>query len=141
MRTRYGHTKLAALVLGISLIAFSSMAISGGTESPGDQYNRVLKRSTLLEGGTEVLIREALFPAGWEAPRHYHNADLFIYVIEGEFEVIMEETSRQVYSSGQALRMQPKTTMDARNVSDTRPLKLAVFQVGAPDAPFVVPVE
>ena len=51
----------------------------------------------------------------------------------------MEDTGRQVYTSGEALKMQPKTIMDARNVSATRPLLLAVFQVGAPDSPFVVP--
>lgn len=118
-----------------------STQVSESAGADDDQYNRVLKRSSLHEGGTEVLIREALFPPGWTAPRHYHNADLFIYVIEGEFEVTMEGPGRVVYTSGQALRMQPRTTMDARNVSDTQPLKLAVFQVGAPDAPFVVPVE
>lgn len=37
--------------------------------------------------------------------------------------------------------LRPRTAMDARNVSGTQPLKLAVFQVGAPDAPFVVPVD
>jgi hypothetical protein len=35
MRTGFGHTKLAALVLGIPLIGISSTAISGGAESPG----------------------------------------------------------------------------------------------------------
>ena len=37
--------------------------------------------------------------------------------------------------------MKPDIEMEARNPSDTNSLKLAVFQVGKPDAPFVVPVE
>ena len=37
--------------------------------------------------------------------------------------------------------MRAETIMDARNPSDTNSLKLAVFQIGAPDSPFVVPVD
>ena len=105
-------------------------------------YNNILKRSTLLgENAQEVQMREILFAPGWNAPRHYHNSDLFIYVIEGDFEVDMEGEGLKTYTNGQALRMKPNTAMDARNPSRTKPLKLAVFQVGNPDAPFVVPVE
>ena len=106
------------------------------------QYNRILFQSNIeKENGSEVLIREAFFPPGWKAPRHYHNGNLFIYVIEGEFEVTMEPEGRKIYRSGDALQMKPGITMDARNPSDVNPLKLSVFQVGKPNAPFVVPVE
>ena len=86
-------------------------------------------------------MREILFAPGWTAPRHYHNSDLFIYVISGEFEVDMDGDGVRTYTDGQALRMKPNTAMDARNPSETKPLKLAVFQVGNPDSPFVVPIE
>ena len=130
------------LITGNLLIGLSSTTFADDNESNSDQYNHVLKRTTVVnDGEVDVLIREILFPAGWLAPKHFHNADLFIYVIEGEFEVTMEHNGRIVYSAGQALEMRAKTIMDARNPSDTNSLKLAVFQVGAPDSPFVVPVE
>ncbi len=53
----------------------------------------------------------------------------------------MEGEGIKTYTDGQALRMKPNTPMDARNPSETKSLKLAVFQVGNPDAPFVVPIE
>ena len=53
----------------------------------------------------------------------------------------MEETGKITYSSGQALQMKSGTVMDARNPSSKNSLKLAVFQVGKPNAAFVVPVE
>jgi quercetin dioxygenase-like cupin family protein len=107
-----------------------------------EPYNDVLMRSALdFEIGNEIQMREILFAPGWKAPRHYHNSDLFIYVISGEFEVDMEGSRLITYTDGQALRMKPNTPMDARNSSADRPLKLAVFQVGNPDSPFVVPVE
>jgi quercetin dioxygenase-like cupin family protein len=94
-----------------------------------------------IENGEEIQMREILFAPGWKAPRHYHNSDLFIYVIAGEFEVDMEGSGLKTYTDGQALRMMPNTPMDARNSSAEKPLKLAVFQVGNPDSPFVVPVD
>ncbi len=94
-----------------------------------------------LETGEEIQVREILFAPGWTAPRHYHNSDLFIYVIAGEFEVDMEGAGLKTYMDGQVLRMRPNTPMDARNSSDVNPLKLAVFQVGNPDSAFVVPID
>lgn len=102
----------------------------------------VLKKTQLYEDNeTKVAIREHNYAPGWTAPTHYHNSDLFIYVVSGVFEVTMEATGKVVYGAGEALKMEPATIMDARNASDTEPLKLAVFQVGDIDAPFVVPVE
>ena len=130
------------LIAGIFSIGLSSTAVSDENELNSIQYNHVLKRTGIVnDGEVDILIREILFPAGWLAPKHLHNADLFIYVIEGEFEVTMEHDERIVYSAGQALGMRAETIMDARNPSDTNSLKLAVFQVGAPDSPFVVPVD
>ena len=129
-------------ILSLVLTANYNYAFAGENESSIDPYNHILKRSTLnIDLGEEIQIREILFAPGWEAPRHYHNSDLFIYVISGEFEVDMEGEGLKTYTDGQALRMKPNTPMDARNPSQTKSLKLAVFQVGNPDAPFVVPIE
>jgi quercetin dioxygenase-like cupin family protein len=128
------------LILVILAIAGCSNEQQGAPSI--EPYNDVLMRSTLdFEIGNEIQMREILFAPSWKAPRHYHNSDLFIYVISGEFEVDMEGSGLITYTDGQALRMKPNTPMDARNSSADRPLKLAVFQVGNPDSPFVVPVE
>jgi quercetin dioxygenase-like cupin family protein len=135
-----GKNMTGLFILSVFFAADCSVATETG--APLEPYNHILKRSTLIDGhGEEIQIREILFAPGWKAPRHYHNSDLFIYVISGEFEVDMEGEGLKTYTDGQALRMKPNTPMDARNPSDTKHLKLAVFQVGNPDAPFVVPVE
>ena len=134
--------KIFAGLAIVSLILTANYAFAEKNESSVDPYNHVLKRSTLdVENGDEIQVREILFAPGWQAPRHYHNSDLFIYVISGEFEVDMEGEGLKTYTDGQALRMKPNTPMDARNSSDTKPLKLAVFQVRNLDTPFVVPIE
>jgi quercetin dioxygenase-like cupin family protein len=131
---------LSGIAMIIAVAAGCSMEREDG--SLVEPYNQVLMRSTLdTENSDEIQMREILFAPGWEAPRHYHNSDLFIYVIAGEFEVDMEGAGLKTYTDGQALRMKPNTPMDARNSSTTKPLKLAVFQVGNPDSPFVVPID
>lgn len=106
------------------------------------KYNNVLFKSVISEkDGKEVQIREAFFPPNWKAPRHYHNSNLFIYVVEGEFEVELQGSDKVIYRKGEALQMNSGIEMEARNPSSINPLKLAVFQVGNPDAAFVVPVK
>lgn len=107
-----------------------------------DTSIRVLDRSTLhYDNETEIAVREHIYPPAWTAPTHFHNSDLFIYVMSGEFEVSMQHTGLVTYTAGQALRMAPETVMDARNPSDTEQLKLVVFQVDNIDEDFVVPVQ
>jgi len=131
-----------AFILGALIAVSASCSPTSETAPTIEPYNHVLKRSTLdVENGEEIQVREILFAPGWTAPSHYHNSDLFIYVISGEFEVDMEGEGLKTYTAGQALRMMPNTPMDARNPSSNKPLKLAVFQVGNPDSAFVVPVE
>ena len=130
------------LVLALSSVAacVASNDDSRSEDTPA-QYNEVLWSGMLGEDdGVDAAVREVFFPPGWVAPRHYHNSDLFLYVLEGEFEVTLEGGTRTVYARGEALEMRAGTAMDARNVSDTQPLKFVVFQVGQTQAPFVVPV-
>lgn len=143
MKSMYSSDPLKKLFgLALTLVVSAGCSPSSESTSSIEPYNHVLSRSTLnVENGDEVQMREILFAPGWTAPRHYHNSDLFIYVISGEFEVDMDGDDLKTYTDGQALRMKPNTPMDARNPSNTNSLKLAVFQVGNPDLPFVAPVE
>jgi quercetin dioxygenase-like cupin family protein len=108
-------------------------------ETP-EQYNEVRLASFLDGDSVDVAVLELLFPPAWTAPRHFHNSDLFIYVLEGEFEVTLDGAESVTYGAGEALEMRTEAQMTARNVSGDQPLKLVVFQVGQTQAPFAVPV-
>jgi quercetin dioxygenase-like cupin family protein len=121
------------------LVAAAAIAVA---EEPATRYNNVLYQSSIAEtDGKDVLVREAFFPVGWTAPRHYHNGNLFLYIVEGEFEVTLDGEETKIYKAGEAMQMRAGVEMDARNPSDSLNLKIAVFQVGKPDDPFVVPIE
>ena len=132
----------ALVFAGFSLFGFSSLAVCGDADSTDDQYRRILQQSILNKNGdVEVLIREHVYPPSWQAPTHYHDGDLFIYVVAGEFEITTDEDGKVIYSSSEAMQMAAETIMDARNASNTEPLKLVIFQIGEPGGPFLVPVE
>ena len=131
--------KIAAAIV---LLSVSRLASPDNAEPGDDQYRQILQKSILRKNGdVEVLIREHVYPPGWQAPTHYHNGDLFIYVVEGEFEISTNTDGKIVFSSGEAMQMTAETIMDARNASNSEPLKLVIFQIGEPDGPFLIPVE
>ena len=142
VRNSYRSVHTTLLIAGIFLFGCSSLAVSGDNEPKNDQYNHILKKiSGLSDGEVDIQIREILFPPSWQAPTHFHSSDILVYVIEGEIELTMEHTGQVVYTAGQVLEMPAKTTMDARNPSNTEFIKLVLFQVGALDSPFMVPVK
>lgn len=141
MRARLNRILWFPLAVGLGVVVGCD-APDNASESvaTSEQYNEVRWASTLDGDSVDIAVRELLFPPGWTAPRHFHNSDLFIYVLEGEFEVTMEGSEAVSYSTGQAFEMRTEVEMTARNVSAVESLKLVVFQVGQTQAPFVVPV-
>lgn len=130
------------LAAAIVLASVSTVTFADDADLSDDQYRQVLQKSVLRKNGdVEILVREHVYPPGWRAPTHYHNGDLFIYVVDGEFEITTDQDGKVVFSSGEAMQMAAETIMDARNASKSKPLKLVIFQVGEPDGPFLVPVE
>jgi quercetin dioxygenase-like cupin family protein len=142
MKFRLDLAGYVAITTGILVLSVSSIAASGDTESTDDQHRRILQQSILSKNGdVEILVREHGYPPGWQAPTHYHDGDLFIYVVEGEFEISTDDIGTIIYTSGEAMQMAAETIMDARNVSQTEPLKLVIFQIGEPGGPFLVPID
>jgi len=128
--------------VSVGLAACSRETALPVTDAGLEPYNDILLEASIAERvDDDVAVREILFAPGWAASRHFHNSDLFIYVVEGDFEVALEDSAPIVYAAGQAMRMPSSIPMTARNASDSRPLKLAVFQVGQPHAPFSVLVD
>lgn len=132
---------------GISLVGATLMLVNPAATFADDQSNistpqiKILKKSNLhLDNKTEVWIREHIYQPGWKAPTHKHSSDLYIYVVSGAFELTTQEDGRVVYEAGQAVLMKPGLVMDAGNASSIEQLKLAVFQVGEVDKPFVIPI-
>ena len=141
MKVRFKIPRYAAIAAAISVLSISSFAVSDGSEANDDQYRQILQQSILNKNGdVEILVREHVYPPSWQAPTHYHDGDLFIYVVEGEFEISTDDIGTVLSTSGEAVQMAAEPIMAARNVSQTEPLKLVIFQIGEPGGPFLVPI-
>jgi len=92
--------------------------------------------------GKEVLMITVEYPPGWSDPVHRHNAQGFIYVLEGS--VVMQ------VQGGKEVTLTPGQTfyegiddvhLIGRNASTTKPAKLLVLLVKNKGAPVLVPVK
>ena len=82
-----------------------------------------------------------VYPPGSSDPIHRHNADAFIYVLEGT--IVMQVTGGQevTLTAGQTFYEGPDDIhVVGRNASKTEPAKFVVFLVKGKGAPVVVPV-
>jgi quercetin dioxygenase-like cupin family protein len=92
--------------------------------------------------GKEGLMITVEYPPGWSDPVHRHNAQAFVYVLEGS--VVMQ------VKGGKQVTLTPGQTfyegiddvhVTGRNASTTKPAKFLVFLVKDKGAPVLVPVK
>ena len=92
--------------------------------------------------GKEVLMLTVEWPPSGADPVHRHNADGFIYVLEGS--VVMQVKGGQpvTLTAGQTFYEGPQDIHAVgRNASKTQPAKILVLLLKDKGAPAVVPAE
>ena len=120
-----------ALALGLSLAAQQPPALK-----------RTVVSKTDLAGCTD---REALMvwveiPVGGAEGRHMHNAEAFVFVIEGTITLENEGAPKVTLKAGDNFTYKPGKWHEAANAGTT-PAKLAVVFVAEKGKPLTVPVK
>jgi quercetin dioxygenase-like cupin family protein len=91
--------------------------------------------------GKEVLMILVEYPPGSVDPVHRHNANAFIYVLEGSIIMQVKGGKEVTVTPGQTFYEGPDDIhVVGRNASSTKPAKFVVFFVKDKGAPVVVPV-
>jgi quercetin dioxygenase-like cupin family protein len=86
--------------------------------------------------GKEGMIELVNFAPGEVSERHRHNADLFVYVLEGAIVTQLEGEAPKTLHAGEVFTELPSDIhVVSRNASATEPAKLLVFFVKARGAP------
>ena len=89
--------------------------------------------------GKEGMIETVDFAPGEVSQPHRHNADLFVYVLEGSIITQLKGGSPQTVSAGGVFYESPTDIHSvSRNASETQPAKLLVFYVKKKGAPQTV---
>ena len=127
-------TKLVALVL-LSLMSGTAMA-----EEP-KVTPLMLKDLAGLPGKEVVMITVEHVPGGASAI-HRHNAQAFVYVLEGSVVMQLKGGEQVTLTPGQTFYEGPDDVhIVDRNASSTKPAKFLVVLIKNKGAPAVVPVE
>jgi quercetin dioxygenase-like cupin family protein len=92
--------------------------------------------------GREVMMITVEKGPGGADPIHRHNAQGFIYVLEGSIVMQVDGGKEVTLTPGQIFYESPSDVhVVGRNASDTKPVKLLVFLVKDKGAPVLVPVQ
>src|SRR5690348_16317605 len=92
--------------------------------------------------GKEGLMILVEYPPGSSDPVHRHNADAFLYVLEGSVVMQVKGGKEVTLTPGQTFYEGPNDIhIVGRNASSNKPAKFLVFLVKDKDAPVLIPVK
>jgi quercetin dioxygenase-like cupin family protein len=90
--------------------------------------------------GKEGLMITVEYPPGASDPIHRHNADAFVYVLEGSIVMQVRGGKEVTLTPGQTFYEGPSDVhVVGRNASQIKPAKFVVFLVKDRGAPVLVP--
>ena len=90
--------------------------------------------------GKEGVMITVEYPPGSIDPIHRHNADAFVYVLEGSIVMQVRGGKEVILTPGQTFYEGPEDVhVVGRNASQTKPAKFVVFLVKDKGAPIFVP--
>jgi quercetin dioxygenase-like cupin family protein len=91
--------------------------------------------------GKELLMFTVEYPPGGADPIHRHNAQAFLYVLEGSVVMQVKGGKEVTLKPGETFYEGPDDVHTVgRNASSTSPAKFLVFMIKAEGAPILVPV-
>jgi quercetin dioxygenase-like cupin family protein len=127
-------TKFVALVL---------LCLMTGTAVAQDAKVVPLTSKDLAQNpGKEVLMIAVEYAPGGSDPIHRHNAQAFVYVLEGSIVMQVRGGEQVTLTPGQTFYEGPDDVhVVGRNASPTKPAKFVVFLIKNKDAPVLVPAK
>ncbi len=127
-------TKPVALVL-LCLMTGTAMAQQPNITS-------LMSKDLTENSNKEVLMITVEYAPGGSDPVHRHNAQAFVYVLEGSIVMQVKGGKQVTLTPGQTFYEGPDDVhVVGRNASSTKPAKFLVFLIKDKGAPVLVPVE
>ena len=132
-------TKLALLL--VCLMSFAMESKEAPKETPVEaKVTPVMSKDLPNLPGKEGLMLFVEYPPGSSDPIHRHNANAFVYVLEGTIVMQVRGGKEVTLKPGQTFYEGPDDVhVVGRNASQTKPAKFVVFFVKDKGAPIVVP--
>ena len=102
----------------------------------------LMTRSLAGLTGKEAVMLTVEYAPGASSSKHRHNANTFVYVLEGSIVMQIEGGNAVTLGPGQTFYESPDDVhVVSKNASDTKPAKFLVFFVKDKDTSSLVPVK
>jgi quercetin dioxygenase-like cupin family protein len=138
--TLRGSAWLAAVAGALLSVAGDSAPAAGATPArraaPEAAVTTLMQRDLPDLAGKEALMLTVQYPPAGASPPHQHDADVLVYVLEGE--VIMQvagQPARTIGPGGTFYEGPTDVHVQSANASATTPAKLLVFMLKDRDRP------
>ena len=124
----------------ISLAAFLLVAASANVYADEKLESATVEQLMVkaLGGipGKQAVMLTVEYPPGGSSPSHRHNANVFVYVLEGSYATQVEGMERVVLKAGETFYESPQDVhVLSANASTTEPAKILVIMVGDEEKP------
>ena len=127
----------------IKLVALVLLCLMTGTAMAQQAKVTPLMSKDLTENpGKEALMIMVEYPPGSSDPIHRHNAQAFVYVLEGSIVMQVKGGEQVTLTPGQTFYEGPDDVhVVGRNASKTKAAKFVVVLIKEKGAPALVPVQ
>lgn len=130
------RTFIGTVVLGLAVVA-GGAGEAGAQAAPaaGAAQARTTALALLTKDlpnieGKEVTISEISYPPGFASPAHRHDANTFVYVLEGTMQMQVGGGEVLTLKAGQTFYESPSDIhATSKNASATAPAKILVFMI------------
>ncbi len=136
------NTKRAATIRTAALLTSLLFAVGGRLVAQEAVVNPVMTKALPDIPGKEALMLEVTYPPGSADAIHRHNADAFVYVLEGSIVMQVKGGKQVTLTPGQTFYEGPDDIhVVGRNASTTKPAKFVVLLLKKQGAPALVPAQ
>jgi quercetin dioxygenase-like cupin family protein len=130
---------LKRTIVSLLLLFLMTSTVTG---AEGPDVVTVMSKDLTYPPGKEVLMITVEYPPGGSDPVHRHNAQGFIYVLEGSVVMQVKGGKEVTLTPGQSFYEGPEDVhVVGRNASSDRPAKFLVVLVKDKGTPILVPVK
>jgi len=117
-------------------------ALSAGAAAAETKVTPLMARDLVGSPGKEATMITVEYPPGWSSSPHRHDAQTFVYVLEGSVVMAVQGGKEVTLGPGETFYESPDDVHSvSRNASATKPAKFLVFMVKDKDKPASTPVK